>query len=171
MRALRFAGALVAVVLLHVLGAHLFQSFPPLVDLFLVLTVFNALGGDAFSGMMGGLVAGLVADAFAGGGLYGLFGFADTVIGYGVAMAAQRLVVHRLSGMLLVFWAAAFAQQLLVFGLLWFLLQSVDMQIFWALLKVPVTGLVGLVAVWGSRQTERSYEAWRRARTASLRMK
>ena len=109
MPALRFLIALGAIVGLHFVGAQISPDLPRLLDLFLVLVVFYGLGGDLFVGLGVGLLVGLVTDAVTGG-LYGLHGFADTIVGYGTAYAAQRLVIRRPPGVFLMFALAAAAQ-------------------------------------------------------------
>ncbi|HEX5758399.1 MAG TPA: rod shape-determining protein MreD [Thermoanaerobaculia bacterium] len=105
MRAVRFFAALGVALLVHLVGARLWAGFPGYVDLFLVVVVLHALDGESLPAMFAGLAAGLLHDALSGG-LYGLYGFADTLVGYGTARVAQRLVIQRSTG---VFGVAAFA--------------------------------------------------------------
>jgi rod shape-determining protein MreD len=74
----------------HVVGSWLVPELPRFLDLFLVVAVLNALGGSSAGGLLGGAAAGLIHDSLSGR-LYGLHGFADTIVGYAVARAAQRL--------------------------------------------------------------------------------
>jgi hypothetical protein len=49
--------------------------------------------------------------------MFGLYGFADTIVGYVVARAAQRLVIERAIGVFPVAAAASLVQQAIVVGL------------------------------------------------------
>lgn len=90
MRAVKFAVALALALGVHTVGTWLLPELPRFLDLFLVVTVLNALGGSSLAGLLGGTAAGLTHDALSGR-LFGLHGFADTITGYAVARAAQRL--------------------------------------------------------------------------------
>ena len=82
MRALRFFLALGVAAVLQFVGMQLFPWFTLAVDFFLVIAVFNAMDGSTLAGMLGGCLAGLLTDALTGGP-FGLYGFANTVVGYG----------------------------------------------------------------------------------------
>ena len=169
MRALRFAAGLVAVLLLHVAGVRLFDGFFRAVDLFLVVAVFTALRGSLLGGMFAGLAAGLVTDTMSGG-LYGLYGFADTIVGYSAAFAAQRLVIQRTTAVWLVFSAGAAVQQTVVIGLSRVLLEDPALPGYLpVVLKVAVTGLLGAASYVASRRLTRAFGIWKRNRTARLR--
>lgn len=169
MRTLRFLLGLAAAVLVHALGSQVLPRFPSAVDLFLVLAVLHALDGRLIAGMLGGTVAGLTADGLSGG-LFGLNGFVDTIIGYGAALAARRLVIQRASSIALVCAAATVAQQLLLMGLgLALISQAHPPLTGWMLAKVAVNGGLGAVlSVLGSRLRVR-YERWRQSRGSRLR--
>jgi len=168
MRSLRFGGALLAALLLHLAGVHLFPSFFLACDLFLVLVVFNAEDGDTLAGLLGGLVAGLATDAVTGG-LYGLHGLANTIIGYGIAFTVQRLVIQRESGALLLFAAAAAAQQALVMTLQVLLVPGAELPgIVWVLVKVATTGLLGMALFAANTRLRGRMDSWRRHRVSKL---
>ncbi len=170
MRGLRLAAALLAVTAAHLLGIGLWSGFGLVFDLFLVVAIFNALDGDTFAGMAGGLVAGLVADAVTGG-LYGLHGLADTLVGYGTAFATQRLVVQRAPSVLLVFALAVALQQLILAAVTLLMLSRPELTAYpWMLAKVVGTGLVGVVAFLARRQLQARYSSWRRTRSVRVRM-
>ena len=169
MRALKFAAGLAVVVLLHVAGVRLFDDFFRVADLLLVVVLFTALGGSLLGGMLAGLVAGLVADALTGG-FYGMYGFAGTIVGYGAAFTAQRLVIQRRSAIWLVFSAGAAVQQMVVIGLSLILLEDPALPAFVpVVLKVVVTGLLGVGSQVVGRRLSRLFGVWRRSRTARLR--
>ncbi len=169
MRGLKFAAGLVVVVLLHTAGVRLFGGFFRAVDLFLIVALFNALGGSLLGGMVGGLVAGLVTDTFTSG-LYGMYGFADTIVGYGAAFAAQRLVIQRATAVWLVFSAGAAVQQMVVIGLSLVLLEDPALPGFGpVVVKVVITGLLGAGSHLTGRSLLRSFATWKKNRTARLR--
>lgn len=169
MTGLRFLAGLLAVLLLHVAGVRIFDGFFRAVDLFLVIVLFTALGGNLLGGMLGGLTAGLVTDTLTGG-LYGMYGFADTIVGYGAAFAAQRLVIQRPTAVWLVFSAGAAVQQSVVIGLAQVLLEDPLLPGFLpVVLKVALTGLIGAVSFLLSRRMTRSFGSWKKNRTARLR--
>jgi len=169
MRSLRFLAAVAAAVLLQVAGVSLFPQFFLAVDLFLVIVVLNAMDGNSVAGMFGGMVAGLVTDGLTGG-YFGLFGIANTVIGYGTAITAQRLVIQRAASSLLVFAVAAAAQQLILFGISLLFLADADLpQYSWILVKVGTTGLLGGVLYLANRRMRSRVEMWRRTRKTRIR--
>lgn len=90
MRVLKLGLALLFALAAHGVGTWLMPELPRFLDLFLVVTVLNALGGSSAGGLLGGTAAGLIHDALSGR-LYGFHGFADTIVGYAVARAAQWL--------------------------------------------------------------------------------
>ena len=169
MRSLRFAVARAVATLLQIAGVSLFPQFSLAVDFFLVIVVFNAMDGNSAAGMFGGTVAGLVTDGLTGG-YFGLFGIANTVVGYGTAVTAQRLVIQRPASSLLVFAVAAAAQQLILLGLSLLFLADADLpQYSWILVKVGTTGLLGGVLYLANRRMRSRVEMWRRTRKTRIR--
>ena len=170
MRGLKFAAALLVITAIHLLGVGLWSGFSLLFDLFLVLAIFNALDGDTFAGLSGGLVAGLVADAVSGG-LYGTLGLADTIVGYGTAFATQRLVVQRPPSVFLVFTLAAALQQLVVATVTLLMLPQPELVAYpWVVAKVLGTGLLGVLTFVARRQLLSRVSLWRRTRTVRVKM-
>lgn len=161
MRALKLAAALLAALVIHLAGVRLWPDFPRAFDLFVVVVVLNALGASSLSGLLGGMVAGLTHDVLSGGP-YGLFGFADTIIGYLAARAGQRLVIQGASGVLLVVAVAVLMQRavLLLLGAVLLAGSDAPAPLWWAL-QALLTGLVGAVvhrlggSFRGSRQRRR----------------
>jgi len=169
MRALRFVGALLVAAILQFAGMQFFPWFTLAVDFFLVIAVFNAMDGSILAGLLGGCLAGLVTDALTGGP-FGLFGFANTVVGYGTATAALRLVIQRASSSLLVFCLAAAAQQAVVLALALLLLPIPGApDVRWIAVKVATTGILGLGLYLGRNRLLRRMDGWRRARISKIR--
>jgi rod shape-determining protein MreD len=169
-RALQFAGALVAALLLHLVGTRLVPEWPLAVDLMLLVVVFNALDGRTFSGLMGGLLAGWVTDALTGQA-FGLFGLVDTIIGYSAAFAVQRIVIQRPAGAALLFSLAAACQQGLVLGLSLLLLSAPEIPAYpWLLVKAAVTGVLGGLVFFARQRVLSSVDLWRHTRQTRIRL-
>jgi len=169
MRALRFAGALLAVIALHALGVRLFGGFAVYVDLFLVLTIAWAFGASPLTGLIAGLVAGLAADAFSGG-LYGLNGFANTLVGYMTAVVVLNLAKLNTSGAAIVFGLAAVAQQLIIVLLALLMLPNPEppspVAVLW---RVAIAAALGAGIFLSQRHLARLSGRLRRARESRLR--
>jgi rod shape-determining protein MreD len=169
MRALRLALALAVAAAIHFAGMELFPWFSQAVDLFLVILVFHAMDGNTSAGMLGGCAAGLLTDALTGSP-FGLFSLADTVVGYGTAVTAQRLVIQRASSSLLVFSLGAAAQQVLVLGISLLLLPDPEVpEIAWVTVRVATSGILGLGLYLSSTRARGKLDEWRRTRTAKIR--
>lgn len=168
MRTLRFFLGLALALLAHFVGVRLVPQFPLAVDLFLVVLVFQGMDGDALAGLLAGVLIGLVQDTL-GGGIYGLYGVTDTVVGYATAKVAQRVVIQRSTGVMLAFTLASAAQQvLLAFLALVVFPDPVLPQPAWALLRVATTAVIGLL-VWTALGAWRArYASWRSSRTARV---
>ncbi len=159
--AVRYAAGLLVVLLVHSAGVALIPEFGRSVDLFLVLTVLYGLRGGSFGGLAGGLVAGLVEDVLTAG-LFGLHGFANTLVGYGTARLAQRLVIERPSGVFLVAAAASVVQQVVLASLVLILLPERELpEPLWIGIRALGCGLVALV-VFASGQRWRTGTQQRR---------
>lgn len=170
MQVLRFGIGLAAAVAIHTLGPRLVPEFSHVVDVFLVVTVLQGLTGNSLVGMVGGLVAGLTHDALTGAP-FGLYGFADTLVGYVTARLAQRLVIQR-----------AFGVGLVVAGFVWLQQLSVVLvQLLaappvawpspgWWLLRSVVAGCLGGMLVFLQSLWQRGRASQKQRRTRRLRM-
>lgn len=168
--ALRFAAALAAALVLHLIGTRLLPEWPLIVDLMMIVVVFNALEGNTLSGMIGGLVAGWVTDALTGQA-FGLFGLVDTIIGYGTAYAVQRIVIQRPAGAALLFALASAAQQGLVLGLSLFLVSTPEAPAYpWLLVKAATTGLLGAAVFFARQRLLSRVDLWRHTRQTRIRL-
>jgi rod shape-determining protein MreD len=168
--AVRFILGIALAVVVHFVGARLFPEFPRAVDVFLVVAVLYALSGDSLTALFAGLAVGLIEDTLTGG-LYGLYGFADTIVGYGTARLAQRLVIQRATGVLAVAGLASLAQQGIVVGLAWMLFPSPSFpQLPWVGVKAIACGVLAMLIHAATERFRRSYEVRRRSRASRLRM-
>lgn len=169
MRFAKFLAGLLVAAVVHFLGVRLFDNFSSAIDVFLVVALFNALGGSPLAGLLGGLATGWVADVMTGG-LYGAYGFCNTLVGYGAAVAAQRLVIKKTGGVFLLFLLGATVQQLLLVALLRLLTPNAALpDPAWLLVLFATAGLSGATGFLLRERLGRWRSAWRRTRTARLR--
>jgi rod shape-determining protein MreD len=171
MGALRLAAAVAVAILAHFVGMALLPDAARLVDFLLVVVVLHALAGRSLSALLLGLAVGLFYDSLANGP-FGLFGFADTIVGYAAARIAQRLVIQRPSGVLAVVGFASALQQAIVVVLTYLLLPSTaPSEPLWIVLaRSGLTGIVGMVVYVALIQGRRAAEARRRGRMSRLRL-
>jgi cell shape-determining protein MreD len=168
---LRFFAALAVAVLFHLLGVRLVSEFSLVFDVFVVLVVLYGLQTSSFTALFIGMLVGLTHDSLAGGGNFGLFGFADTIIGYGAARLAQRLVIQRATGVLALVSFATVAQQAIVIGLMFLMLPSPELpNPAWVAIKAGACGLLGMFIYVASAHWRRASEARRRGRMSRLRL-
>ena len=169
MRSVKFVVGLVVVVTLHLVFARLFGEVSSVLDLFLVLALFNAIDGNLAAGLFGGLIAGLAADTLTGG-LYGLNGFADTIAGYGMAVASRRLVIQKAGGIFLAFSLAAAVQQAVLIGLRLLLLPETALPPLPGLVaRILGVGALGFLGYVGRQRWFSGVARWRSSRRARLR--
>ena len=170
MRALKLFGGLAAALLVHFAGMQLYADFGRLIDVFLVVVVLYALEGETLSGLFVGFFIGLLHDTLTGGP-FGLFGFADTIVGYGTARLAQHLVIQRATGVLGVVTFASAAQQAVVVGLAFLLLPEPSLpEPLWVAVKAIACGLLGMAAYVAGRRWRSGMDSRRRNRMNRLRL-
>lgn len=121
----------------------MFPDFPRALNLFVVLVVFGGLRGNSLEGLVLGTVAGLAHDVLVGGP-YGLYAFADTIVGYLVARLAQRLILDR-TGMVFVVLAGAVVieQAILVVLMSLLVADSIPPPLTWLGLQAILSAAVG----------------------------
>lgn len=168
--AVKLALGVAAALLVHLVGSRLSPDFPRVVDVFLVVVALHALSGNTLTGLLVGMAVGLLHDTLTGG-LYGLHGFADTIVGYGTARLAQRLVIQRASGVFLVVGLASVLQQVVLVGLTFLLLLDPALpRPLWAGAKAAACGLLGMLIYAAAGSLGRNYESRRRSRMSRLRL-
>ena len=170
MKLLWFFLGLAAAAALHALASRLAVGFPAAVDLFLVLAVYNSLSSPLAWSTAGGAAAGLARDALSGG-LYGLNGFADTLVAYLAARLRERLVIQKPLEAGLLF-ALAAAAQLAVLATLQFLLVSgAELPGLGTLAARMVTcGVLGPLLLLLDRRLRAAAGRWREQRRRRLKM-
>lgn len=131
----------------HFLVWKLAPQFAPGVDLFLVATLLASIRGGQVEGMLVGLAAGTIADAVSGGP-FGLHGFALTLSGYLVGLAADRVaeMTELAAGLLALI--GAMVERLLLVGLLYLFVADLPALTWW---WQPLIVATTLVLVWLTR--------------------
>lgn len=162
MPVVKLALALAAAALVHFAGVRLWPAFPLAVDPFLVVAVAAGRSGRPVPAMFAGMAAGWATDALAGG-MFGLHGLADTVVGFGTARAAQQLVVQRRTSLAAVFAAAAAAQTAILALLSLVFPGGYGLPSpFWLIVKVATTAALGLAWTALAAAVSRGWSARRR---------
>ncbi len=170
MQVLRLVAAITLAALAHFVGMSLSPLFGRVVDVFLVVVALHGLRGNSLSGLLVGLLVGLLHDSLTSGP-FGLFGFADTIIGYVTARLAQRLVIQRATGVLAVVAFASALQQAVVVGLALLLLPAPELPSpLWVAIQAGACGVLGLVVHIASGHWRRTADARRRGRMSRLRL-
>lgn len=170
MTALKLLAGLVAAVLVHLGLMQIWPDLARMVDVFLVLVVLQGLGGNSLASLFVGLLVGLAHDSLTGNP-FGLFGFADTIVGYGTARLAQHLVIQRATGVLGVVTFASAAQQAVVVGLAFLLLPEPSLpEPLWVAVKAVACGVLGMAAYVAGRRWRSGMDTRRRNRMNRLRL-
>lgn len=170
MQTLKLVAAIALAALVHFVGMSISPFFGRVVDVFLVLVALHGLNGNSLSALLVGLLVGLLQDSLTSGP-FGLFGFADTIIGYVTARLAQRLVIQRATGVLAVVSFASVLQQALVTGLAFLLLPAPELpNPIWAAVRAGACGLLGMAVYVATSRWRSSSETRRRGRMSKLRL-
>lgn len=169
MGVLRFLIGLVAALALHVVGAWLVPGMPRFFDPFLVLVVVNALGASGAGGLLGGTAAGLVHDALSGR-LYGLHGFADTIVGYAVARTAQWLDLTGAGAVLVTTALATLLEETVLVLVVLLFTDPEPPEPVWVLLQAAVNGAAALALFVAAGRLRHVREGARRKRSSKIRL-
>lgn len=153
---LRYLLGLVAALCAHSLMVALAPQLVLAFDPFLVVAVLGALGGESLGGIASGGVAGFARDTLSGR-LYGLHGFADTIIGYATARTAQRMDLRQPGAVWVVTVLATLVQQAILVGLSYLLLPRPEVAPpVWVPIQAIVNGLVAML-VWSVANRARGF--------------
>ena len=123
MRALRLLAALSAALLAQLLAVAIAPEVARFVDPFLLAIAATAMSGAVGWASLAGALVGLVQDGLSGG-LYGLHGFAGTVVAFVMARTARMMDLQKGYYVALFFACAVVLQQLVLQGLLLLLLRD-----------------------------------------------
>jgi rod shape-determining protein MreD len=169
-QSLKLLAAVALAALVHFVGVWLWPDFARAVDVFLVVVALHGLRGNSLSGLLVGFLVGLLQDTLTSGP-FGLFGFADTIIGYVTARLAQRLVIQRPTGVLGLVSFASALQQAITVGLTFLLLPvPAPLNPVWALVRAGSCGLLGMILYMAGGRWRSSSETRRRGRMSRLRL-
>jgi rod shape-determining protein MreD len=168
----KFAAALLVAYLVHLVGVSVSPLFPHAVDPFLLVVVWYSMRTGPVGAELIGTATGLLQDGLSGG-LFGLYAFADTVIGYGVALAAQRVVVGQQAARVLIFAAAALVQQLVLGGLLASVVGTGAPlpTVGTVVAKVVTSALLGAALISMESGARTRWSSWQRRRLGRLRFR
>ena len=167
----RVAVALLVAYLVHLVGLWITPFFPRLVDPFLLVIVWFALRTNPVGAQLIGAGTGLLQDALSGG-LFGLHAFADTLVAYGVSLAAQRVVVGQQAVRVLIFAAAALLQQLVLIALLVAMLDKPPLPTVGTVIaKVITSSLLGAIFISTEARARTQWSSWQRRRSRQLRFR
>jgi rod shape-determining protein MreD len=168
--ALKFFAGLIAAVLFHLALMQLWPDLARVMDVFLVVVVLNGLGGSSLAGLFAGLLVGMVHDSLTNNP-FGLFGFADTIVGYSTARLAQRLVIQRPTGVLAVVSFAAALQETIVVALRVMLLPDPELPTPLAVaIRAGLCGVLGMFLYIAGKRWRSGADARRRSRMSRLRL-
>lgn len=153
---------------IYTVGVAWFGRLPRWLDPFLILTLYISLERERPWSTISGSATGLAFDALSGS-LYGLHGFANTVVGYAAATVQQRFVIQGpfLVGLLFVVGAAV--QQAVVAALQFLLVRGDEMpDPVGMLLTMAATGLLGTLLYLGTARFLDWEQHWREQRRRRL---
>jgi rod shape-determining protein MreD len=140
------------------------------VDLFTVVIVLNAVASGPAGAMIGGSLAGLAEDAVAGL-VYGLHGFAGTLIGLLVQQGSRLLTVQH--GVMVggIAALAVLAQEVVIAALVRVLLADAQTpEPMWVGVRAAATGVVAGMVFAASRRSVGRLAGWRRGRRRRMRL-
>lgn len=146
MRLLQFSIGLLLALTIHSLLHNFFPNALAFVDVYVILVIYYAMGGNLVGTIIAGVAAGFVQDAFSGA-IFGLHAFSLTLCGYVVATVASRLAMRGA-----VAFGGALAGAVLVNELVIYLLvnilqrqriELIGQQLF---LKMLISSLLGALA-------------------------
>lgn len=166
---LSFVLGLAAALGLHVVGTWIAPELPRVLDLFLVVTVLNALSGSSAAGLFGGTAAGLTHDALSGR-LYGLHGFADTIVGYAVARAAQRLDLAGPGAVMVTLVLATLLEEATLVLLAVLLTDPQPPEPVWVVVEALANGAVGTIAYIATTRVHALRDRARKKRMSKIRL-
>lgn len=170
MTLVRLLFALAVVVVLQTLGVSLWRDFTIWVDPFLILTLYFSLGRPVNQSAGAGTLAGLTHDALSGG-LFGLHGFADTLVAWLSAVFQQRVVTQQPLSVSLLF-AIATALQTVTLALLQMLMvndgATPDPRSF--LGRIVTSAAFGCALFIADKRLRKAEHRWREQRRRRLRI-
>lgn len=170
MRLLKWALGLLLATATQVIGMRLSADFSAFFDPFLVLVVFQSLGGSLGWNIVGGSAIGLCQDSLSGG-LFGLHGFANTVVTYVCSRLQQQFVFQQPLQVGLLFCFAAALQVAILCTLQFLLVHGGELPGPASMIgKILTTGLAGLGLYLLSLRFKSWERGWRRQRQSKVKL-
>jgi len=167
-RVLKFAGALIAALLAHLLLVALVPPAARVVDPFLLAVAYLAMTATPGAAALEGAVIGLMHDGLSGG-LYGLEGFAATLVAFLMARTVRLVDLHKSYYVALYFACAVLLQQLVLQGLLLLLTQQPEpLAPLELALRVLLAAPAGALLVAATEHIGESVRSWRARRRAEI---
>lgn len=156
MRLLQFFFGLVIALTIHSLMHNFFPNALAFVDVYVILVIYYAMGGNLVGTIIAGVSAGFVQDAFSGS-IFGLHAFALTLCGYVVATVASRIVLRGAPMFVAALAGAVIVNELVIYLLVNILQhQRIELAGQQLILKMLISSLLGgliyqLVALFARR--------------------
>lgn len=151
MRIAQFVIGLILALTIHSLLNKFFPNALNFVDVYMILVVYYAMGGNILGTIAAAVLAGFVQDAYSNA-IFGLHAFALTLIGYFVALVSSKIELRGpvLFGLTLL--GAMIVNELIIFALANILLDQ-RIEIFGQslLLKTLITSLLGALIYHGAK--------------------
>lgn len=116
MKAARVAVAIALALVLQTTLAHVTIRGAVAVDLVLVVVVYVGLSSGPMTGMLAGTVAGLAQDALSGG-IVGIGGLADTIVGFVAGLVGTQFIVTQPLTRMVIFFGATVLRAVVFIGL------------------------------------------------------
>jgi rod shape-determining protein MreD len=158
----------VLALLVHLVMVALVPPSARVLDPFLIATAFLAMTSRPGGAAAQGAVIGLVHDGLSGG-LYGLQGFAATLIGFVMARTVRLVDLDKSYYVALYFGCAVLLQQIVVQGLLLLLTQQPAPVAPLELgLRVALAAPAGALLVSASQHAGQRWRTWRARRGAEV---
>ncbi len=170
MRVLRFAVALLVVLVVHLLLVRVAPQAARAVDLFVLVLVYFAMTASSAGGLLLGTAAGLTQDIALGSPL-GLNGFAGTLAGYVVSRTARQIESTQMS-VASVFFAVGVAVHEAARSLLVYLLVEAanPPSLIWVGVRVLSAAVLGLLLLVFRGRIDRRLDRWRQLRRRRVRI-
>ncbi|MDX1583172.1 MAG: rod shape-determining protein MreD [Thermoanaerobaculia bacterium] len=160
MRLLRFFIGLLLALTIHSLLHNFFPNALAFIDVYIILVVYYAMGGNLNGTIIAAVIAGFVQDAFSGS-IFGLHAFSLTLSGYLVAVVATKIVLRGAPSFLGAVAGAIVVNELVIFLLVnIFQHQRIELDGQQMILKTVISSLLAaliyqLVIVLGGREPQR----------------
>ena len=168
MRVLRFVAAAIAALLVHLVLVAVVPPSARLLDPFLLATAYLAMTSRPGGAAAQGAAIGLLHDGLSGG-LYGLQGFACTLVGFVMAKTVRLVDLHKSYYVALYFACSVLLQQLVLQGLLLLLTQEPEaIAPLDLLIRTALAGPAGALLVASCEHAAERFRAFRARRRAEI---